>query len=243
MDARETRERFQELLRQHPPAVGEVLRLDPSLLSRPDYLAPYPRLAAFLAQHPEVALNASFFLGDFHYREPDPKERAFEIMGIVLGGIAGASVFVAFISLLVWMIRAVIDHRRWLRLSRVQTEVHTKLMDRFTSNEDLLAYIQSAPGRRFLESAPIPLDGEPKPTGAPFSRILWSAQAGIVLMALGIGFWFAQTSVLPEVAEGFYVLGVIAMALGAGFTVSAFASYFISTRLGLVPPSKPSLDA
>ena len=31
-----------------------------------------------------------------------------------------------------------VDHRRWLRQSKVQTEVHTKLLDRFTSNDDLL---------------------------------------------------------------------------------------------------------
>ncbi|MDP2389550.1 MAG: hypothetical protein Q8N52_04415, partial [Acidobacteriota bacterium] len=51
-DANETREQLQELLRQYPPAVGEVLRRDPSLLNRADYIAPYPQLVAFLQQHP-----------------------------------------------------------------------------------------------------------------------------------------------------------------------------------------------
>jgi hypothetical protein len=240
--AQETRDQLQRILRQLPPAVGEVLQRDPSLLNRPDYLAPYPVLVSFLSQHPEIARNPSFFLGTFYYHERDPKDRAFEMLGILLGSIAGAAAFVAFISLLVWLIRAVIDHRRWLRLSRVQTEVHTKLMDRLTTNEDLLAYIQSPAGRRFLESAPIALDGEPRPTGAPFGRILWSLQAGIVLVALGVGFWFARVNVFPEVAEGFYVLGVIAMALGAGFAVSAVASYFISNRLGLFSTHKATID-
>ena len=242
-NAEQTRNRLQQLLRQYPPAVAEVLQRDPSLLNRPDYLAPYPALVAFLAQHPEVARNPSFFLGSFYYRERNPEEHAFEMLGLLLGSIAAAAAFVAFISLLVWLIRSVIDHRRWLRLSRVQTEVHTKLMDRLTTNEDLLAYIQSPAGRRFLESAPITLEGEPRPTSAPLGRILWSLQAGIVLVALGIGFWFAQQNVMAEVAEGFYVLGVIAMALGAGFAVSAIASYLISTRLGLVSPGKPAIDA
>jgi len=242
-DARETREQLQRLLRNYPPALGEVLQRDPTLLSRTDYLAPYPALVAFLAQHPEVARNPSFFFGEFHYYEPDPRRRAEEMMTVILGGFAGASAFVAFLSLIVWLVRAMIDHRRWLRLSRVQTEVHTKLMDRFTSNEDLLAYIQSPPGRRFLESAPIPIDGEPRPTSAPVGRILWSLQAGIVLFALGLGFWFAQKNVFPEAAEGFYVLGVVATALGAGFTASAVASYFISSRLGLMTAPKSSVDA
>jgi hypothetical protein len=242
-DAHETREQLQRLLRQYPPAVAEVLQRDPSLMSRPDYLAPYPALVAFLTQHPEVPRNPAFFFGSFSYHPPNPGERATEVLAIVFGGMAGAGAFLAVISLLVWVIRSVIDHRRWLRLSRVQTEVHTKLMDRLTTNEDLLAYIQSPAGRRFLESAPITLEGEPRQTSAPIGRILWSLQAGIVLVALGIGFWFARSSVISEVAEGFYVLGVVVMALGAGFAVSAVASFLISSRLGLMSPSRPPADA
>lgn len=233
-DARETREQLHRVLRQYPPTVAEILMRDPTLLTRADYLTPYPALVAFLTEHPEVARNPGFFFGTFIFRERDPKEQAFEMMGIMLGSIAAVGAFVAFLSLLVWLIRSVIDHRRWLRLSRVQTEVHTKLMDRLTTNDELLAYIQSPAGRRFLESAPIPLDGEARPTSAPLGRILWSLQAGIVLVALGVGFWLAQRNVIPEVSEGFRVLGVVAIALGAGFSVSALAAYAISSRLGLM---------
>lgn len=241
--ADETRAQLQRLLRQYPPAIGEVLQRDPSLMNRPDYLAPYPALVAFLQQHPEVARNPSYFLGSFHYRERDPRDLAYESLNRLMGTLAGITAGVLFISVLVWLIRAVIDHRRWLRLSRVQAEVHTKLMDRLTTNEDLLAYIQSPAGRRFLESAPIALDGETRPAGAPLGRILLSLQAGIVLVALGIGLWFARTSVIEELAQGFYVMGVIAVALGVGFGVSAVASYVISARLGLMPPPRPETRA
>jgi tetrahydromethanopterin S-methyltransferase subunit G len=238
-NARETRDRLHQLLRQYPPALGEVLQRDPSLLNRPDYLAPYPALVAFLAKHPEIARNPSFFFGEYAFTERDPRDRAIGLFHDLLEGLVIGAVFFAVTSVLMWLVRAVIDHRRWLRLSRVQTEVHTKLMDRLTTNEDLLTYIQSPAGRRFLESAPIALDGEPRPTGAPVGRMLWSLQAGIVLVALGIGFWFARQNVILEVAEGFYVLGVIAIALGLGFVVSAVASYFISARLGLLAVKKP----
>src|SRR5262249_26069150 len=63
-DARETRQRLHEVLRQYPPSVGRVLQLDPSLLTKSDYMAPYPTLAAFIAQHPEVAHNPAFFIGE-----------------------------------------------------------------------------------------------------------------------------------------------------------------------------------
>src|SRR5882672_8323682 len=61
--ARDTKERLREIFDQYPPSVVQVMRLDPSLLTRPDYVALYPTLATFLAQHPEVAHNPVFFLG------------------------------------------------------------------------------------------------------------------------------------------------------------------------------------
>src|SRR5262245_41580971 len=47
-NARETRDRLREMLDLYPPSLAQVLRLDPSLISRADYVAPYPRLATFL---------------------------------------------------------------------------------------------------------------------------------------------------------------------------------------------------
>jgi hypothetical protein len=239
-DARGTRAQLQQLLRQHPPAVGEVLQRDPSLLSRADYLSPYPVLQAFLQRHPEVARNPSFFLGNFDYYEPRPEDRSLEMFQIILAGTGVAAGVSAFLGVLVWVIRTIVDHRRWLRLSRVQAEVHTKLLDRLTTNEDLLAYIQSPAGRRFLESAPITLEQEPRVTGAPVSRIIWSLQAGLVLAALGSGFWFVQRNVSADAAEGFFIIGVLAVALGVGFTASAVLAYVVSSRLGLVPRPKSS---
>jgi hypothetical protein len=237
-DARETREQFARLLRQHPPAVGEVLQRDPALLTRADYLSPYPALWAFLQRHPEIARNSSFFLGEFRYHEPRPQDRSLEMFQMILIGAGFVLGFSAFLGVIVWTIRSIIDHRRWLRLSRTQAEVHTKLLDRLTTNEDLLSYIQSPAGRRFLESAPIALDQEPRTTSAPVARIIWSLQAGLVLAALGSGFWFVQLRVSPEAAEGFFIIGVMAFALGVGFTASAVMAYFVSARLGLLQPPK-----
>jgi hypothetical protein len=237
-DARETREQFARLLRQHPPAVGEVLQRDPTLLTRADYLSPYPGLWAFLQRHPEIARNPSFFLGEFRYYEQRPQDRSLEMFQMILIGTGFVLGFSAFLGVIVWTIRSIIDHRRWLRLTRTQADVHTKLLDRLTTNEDLLSYIQSPAGRRFLESAPIALDQEPRTTSAPVARIIWSLQAGLVLAALGSGFWFVQLRVSPEAAEGFFIIGVMAFALGVGFTASAVMAYFVSARLGLLHSPK-----
>src|SRR5262245_41502146 len=64
LNARDTQRRLQELLRDYPPSLSRVLQLDPTLLNNQAYLAPYPGLAAFIAQHPDVIHHASFYLGN-----------------------------------------------------------------------------------------------------------------------------------------------------------------------------------
>jgi hypothetical protein len=241
-DAQRTRNELSKLFQNYPPNLRNVLALDPSLLSNPSYLATYPALAAFLNAHPEVARNPSFYIGDPpNHRAPEPGARAAEVWNNVLAALA---VFIGFsmaIGLLVWLIRTLVDYRRWSRLAKVQTEVHTKLVDRFTANDELLAYIQSPAGSRFLQSAPIHLDGAPRTIGAPVSRILWSLQGGVVLLAAGIGLNFVSAGATEDAAQPLAALGVLAIALGLGFIVSAAISFLLSRRLGLIepPPTPP----
>jgi hypothetical protein len=237
-NAQETRQRLHELFRQYPPSVYEVLRIDPTLLTRGDYLAPYPALAAFLQQHPEIARAPSYYIGEFRYITPRSGDRSFELVQMILGGIGLVLLGSTTAGVFVWLVKTAIDHRRWLRVSRIQTEVHTKLLDRLGTNEELMAYIQSPAGRRFLESAPITVEQEPRTTNVPLTRILWSMQAGVVLGALGVGFWVVQTRTIPEISDGFWVIGVLIAALGVGFLASAVLAYVISTRMGLVNPPR-----
>jgi hypothetical protein len=234
-DAEQTREQLRQLLERHPPSLRDVLRLDPTLLTNSDYLAPYPELAAFLAQHPDVAHNPAFYVGTAQESswERDPRAGAMRMWENLLQGLMIVFVISVITGILVWLVRTLVDYRRWLRLTRIQTETHTKLLDRLTSQEDLLAYMQTPAGRRFLESAPIALDAASRPLGAPLSRVLWSVQAGAVLGLAGVGLLFVSRRAIPEVAEGLWTIGVLALALGAGFLVSAMVAYLLASRLGL----------
>jgi len=235
--ARETRDRLQQILQQYPPSVGQVLRLDPSLLTKADYIAPYPTLAAYLGQHPEVAHNPTFFLGgtftSLQYR--DVRSSAMTAIENVFIGVEVMLGFMAALAALAWMVRAGIEYRRWLRATKVQVEAHTKIVDRLASNEDLLAYMQSPAGQRFLSAsiAPVAADA-PTPMSAPLNRILWSVQAGLVLAAGGVGLSLARSSVIEEVAQPLHVISMLAIALGIGFVVSALASWALSRQLGLL---------
>jgi hypothetical protein len=238
--AQETREELDRIFEKYPPAVGRVLKLDPTLMGNPAYLAPYPQLAAFIGQHPEIVHNPGYFLQNVNLSNDyymDPKRREREEMLAVLAGVAAFIAFLIVTGVIVWVIRMIVTARRWNKLSKVQYDVHSKLLERFTTNEDLLAYMQTPSGRRFLESAPIRLPDEPRSMTAPFSRILWSVQAGIVLVLTGIGLLYVSSTFIDEPAQFFMVIGIITLALGGGFIVSAVAAYGLSRKLGLLDPA------
>ena len=239
--ARETRERLNQVLEQYPPSVPQVLRLDPSLLTKAEYLATYPTLAAFLGQHPEVAHNPVFFLGEARWNGIENNRRpALDALENILAGVAVLIGLMSLLSAVVWLLRSIIEHRRWLRATKIQTDAHTKIVDRLTSNEDMMAYVQSPAGQRFLSSAAVTIDSAPQAMSAPFNRILWSVQAGVVLTAVGLGLWFARNNVIEEVGQVLQVLSILTIALGVGFIASALVSYALSRQLGLVPAQTPN---
>jgi hypothetical protein len=239
LDADETRRQLEDVLRAYPSTLPRILRMDPTLLNNPDYLQPYPALTAFLTQHPEIKHNPAYFLAAFgndgnYGGRLTPQDRAIDMWRNTIQGLTIGTVVLVIASGVLWLVKTLVDHRRWLRLSKIQTDVHTKLLDRFSSNEDLLAYIQTPAGRKFLESAPIPID-QPRAISAPLGRILWSAQAGAVLTVLGLGIFLVSQNTLEEVAPPLAALGAVVIALGIGFLASAFLAYTLTRRFKLMP--------
>ena len=236
-DAEQTREALRALLNRYSPTIGRVLALDPTLLQNPVYLEPYPELVAFLQQHPEVARNGADFLSDFrpsYYREPDHETQVIRLWQNLFQGVAIFLVFGLITGALVWLVKTLVDYRRWYRLSKVQTEAHNKLLDRFTNNEELLAYIATPSGKRFLESAPIMLDTASASIGAPVKRILWAIEIGVVMVCLGVGIFVAQASVPAAISQVLWVISILVTALGVGFILAAVATYLLSRRLGVL---------
>lgn len=234
-DAERTQRELNDLLRRYPPSLHGVLALDPGLLSNSSYLAPYPALAAFLSVHPEIARNPSFYVGSPEQpREPDSTAQVAHAWENVLSGAEVASCFILAMSLIAWLLRSLMDSRRWAHWTKVQTEAHARVMDRLASNEDLLAYVNSPAGSKFLQSAPTAPDAGPRSFAAPLGRILWTVQGGVVLIAAGIGLEIVSRQSTDLAQPPLHGLGVLAMALGAGFIVSAIISFMISRHLGLI---------
>ena len=55
-------------------------------------------------------------------------------------------------------------------------------------------------------------------------------------MAAGVGLRFIGLSIDKTVVQPVLAMGILAIAIGAGFLLSAFVSFVLSKRLGLLGP-------
>lgn len=245
-----------KLLRMSPTLTTVVAR-DPSLLSNQDYVSHNnPELARFLQAHPEIARNPDFYLftnmneGNGTPSEalerkvwPElPVEHRSPVVQELISDGAPLLVFLCVLSALLWLTHVVLENRRWGRIFKLQTEVHGKLMDKFGSSQELLSYMNTEVGKRFLEAAPIPVGFErSQPVPSPVARVLTPLQIGVVMTLLGLGFFFLCHSI-PDAATPLLVLGVVVLMPGLGFIISAGITWVLARHLGLMPPNTETRD-
>jgi hypothetical protein len=241
-----TQQRLMQLLRVSP-TLAEVLSSDPSLLANQEYVAKSnPELAAFLQQHPEIGRNPSFWLfselrtpQQQHYEILEPKrgfeERRFEPSTghQVIEAVTPPIVMIVLFGALAWIIRTLVENRRWTKVFTLQSEVHGKLIDRFASNQELLGYMETDAGRRFLEAAPIVTEADSRRMPNLVSRMMATLQVGLVLMLLGTGLVMLK-NVVGDAGTTVLVLGVIALMPGIGLILSAGILWLLGKRLNLV---------
>jgi len=233
----EIREQLTAMVMQGPDQLATLLALEPSLLANDAFLAGHPELARFVAEHPEVRMQPTFYISEFSGRtfRQGPLDRIIEPIMVFCG-------FGLVTYALAWLVRTLVDQRRWSQLARTQSDVHNKILDRFGTSNELLDYVKSPAGSRFLESAPIPLHAEQAPQNPPLARVLGSIQIGLILAAGSIGALLVSNGYKDETGQGLYTLGVIGLCVGGGFVISAAVSLFLSRRLGIWQAPNPDRD-
>lgn len=246
-DVEELHNDFRDVMRQYPPALGQILKLDPTLMNNAAYLQGYPALGAFLTAHPEIARSPEFFLdyvrttGYWNANQETAPERAMRMLENIVQMIAVLSGIATIAFLLAWLVRHLLAHRRWLRATKLQMDIHNRLMERLSSSADVQAYLESAATNRLLSDVPLMHDAGSGPAlNAPVNRILWSIQIGIVVVAAGAGLMIGRHYLPIEAANVLVLPGILAVAVGVGFALASAASYILSSRLGLLPPSSAS---
>ena len=137
--------------------------------------------------------------------------------------------FPIFFGLVGFVIWTIFSNIRRYKTTKLQAGLQTKLLEKYGSGQELLAYVQSDAGRRFLES----LTMEQR---TPYGRILGAAQTSVVLILLALALLFLRGRV-SGAEEGFLVFGTITFSLGVGFGLSAALSYYLSKSFGLLSES------
>jgi hypothetical protein len=144
---------------------------------------------------------------------------------IVVPTIFGVFAFV------VWTIAT---NARRAKVAQIVADLHGKVLEKCSGSSELMGYVQSDSGRRFLELA---ATSHANPAG----RVLNAVQAGLILSLIG------GASILVsnfhhdlDVRESFVTLGALVLAGGLGFLISAGVSYLMCKSWGLLQPGESS---
>jgi hypothetical protein len=114
------------------------------------------------------------------------------------------------------------------RTARLQADVQTRLLEKFGSSRELLEYLQTTQGQRFL-------DFVVTERANPYSRILISAQAGVIMTLLGLALLLLmRMATVSEASDVLLVLGTLVLTLGIGFLASSVLSFVLSRSWGLI---------
>jgi hypothetical protein len=144
--------------------------------------------------------------------------------------------FWGFLMAIGWVVWVVSGTFRRARAARLQADVQGKLLDKFGSSRELLDYLHTTQGQRFL-------DFVVTERANPYSRILASAQAGVIMTLLGGALLMLQRmATVQEAADALLVFGTLVLTLGIGFLASGALSFILSRSWGLLEarPESPS---
>lgn len=136
-------------------------------------------------------------------------------------------IFITLFSTIAFLVWTVFSTIRRARIARIQADIQGKLLDKFTSGQELTNLLQTEQGKKLLDSLAVTEQVK------PYGRILAAAQVGVILALAG-----AALLLLRKYVSGAYetllVVGALALAMGIGFIVSAAISYRLSKSLGLL---------
>ena len=127
----------------------------------------------------------------------------------------------AFVGFIIW----VASRARETRM-RQRSEERSRLLERFSSSQELTDFLNSEAGGRLL--------GKTEP-GHPMRSISGTVMAGIITFFAGVGFLFVSGELPHGDSDGFLIPGILGVMAGVGILISAFVSTVLYKRAGLLP--------
>lgn len=121
-----------------------------------------------------------------------------------------------------WVVWVILEWRK----VRNKSQLQSKIVDKFSTAQELNDFLQSQEGNRFLNF--LKFNGR-----APREKILSSLTKGVILSFLGIAL-IVIGQLFPGEMKYFNAFGIVIVAIGVGFLISTFISYKLSKKWGII---------
>ncbi|MGB8951468.1 MAG: hypothetical protein WCC06_02200 [Candidatus Aminicenantales bacterium] len=121
-----------------------------------------------------------------------------------------------------WVVWIILEWRKMGHKSKMQV----KIVDKFTTPQELNDFLQSKEGDKFLNF--LKFNGL-----SPKAKILSSMSKGVILFTLGMALVIIG-QIFTEEMKFFNASGIFIAALGCGFLISTFISYKLSKKWGIL---------
>ena len=135
-------------------------------------------------------------------------------------------VLLAALATVGWVMYLAADTQKRQRKLKAQTELHSRLLDKFNSAHEVVDFLQTPGGAQFVNS--LSADRED-----PAHGILRSTHRGVILVIVAAGCLFLNWYYRDSGENPLLVIGVVLLCLGIGFLISAAVSHKLSKALGL----------
>ena len=136
--------------------------------------------------------------------------------------VIAVSGFYITLALIVWTVTKARQRR-----AEMQSEVQTRMIDKFSSAPEFITFLQSDAGKHFASTF------EEVPRAHTRDRILGGVTRSVVLTVLGLG---VLAICLTEARDiGFIIAGCILLSLGLGYFIATIVSFRLSKSWGLLP--------
>jgi hypothetical protein len=116
-----------------------------------------------------------------------------------------------------------LKYRQRAAQTQAQAEFHKQLLDKFGSGREFSEFLESKGSRQFLDAMWSQAPGR-------HGQVLATMRNGIVLSTLGLGMLGLSRWTRGVADPQMTVFGGLALALGAGFLISAAISHRLSKR-------------
>lgn len=132
----------------------------------------------------------------------------------------------AFIGFIIWVAARAREANQ-----RQRSEERTRLLERFSSSQELTAFLNSEAGARLLKTHRGP--------GHPSRKIAGAVFGGVITLFIGLGFLVVVFQGWDPSGGNLIVPGTIFVMIGIGILIAAAISSWLFSRAGLMSDPEP----